>query len=375
MIVKTASIFRRLSRASFVIGLLCLILGLVLSFLNVPASASTDSMSLLGQGLDYQPNACVPGFKCEQPGCEPDPYSSWDAPAGYLICKIVIKAGSHNLPFTSDGCYDVNADDEDDYCAGGIGGGTGFAERLCVENGQEQCYAISNSEYFIDALPPSPTPTDTSVPPSPTPTDTSVPPSATPTNTSTPLPTSTPTNTSIPATSTPTSTNTPVSPTETQTGTPTNTSTPTGTPVAATTTPTVTGTQPAATMTDTPAPATATPTPTATSTQTSTATPTSTGTSTPLATATGTSASTVTPTSSPTSTSTSASTATQTQPPTLPPPPQITTTPVLIPVTGADLSMVSNQVSVFARLLINFGIGLIGLALVFQGLGKRLGSQ
>jgi hypothetical protein len=45
-----------------------------------------------------------------------------------------------------------------------------------------------------------------------------------------------------------------------------------------------------------------------------------------------------------------------------------------VPVTGIDLSATGGQGSVFAGLLINVGIGMMGLALVFHGLGKRLST-
>jgi hypothetical protein len=60
-------------------------------------------------------------------------------------------------------------------------------------------------------------------------------------------------------------------------------------------------------------------------------------------------------------------------PATLPPPSGGTTTPALVPVTGADFSGWGN--SALAGLLINVGIGMLGLALVFHGLGKRLSAM
>jgi hypothetical protein len=397
MKLKIAFIFRKISRTAFVIGTLSLIMGFVLSFMSVPASASVDDIgeSIAQSQANNQINACTLAFKCEQEtGCEPDPYSSWSAPAGYQICEIAIKAGTHYMAFSSDGCADVSPPGGDgipDYCVSGVGTDFGEAERLCEENGQTQCYAVSHSEFYIDSLPstptptntsvpPSPTPTNTSIPPSPTPTNTSIPPSPTPTNTSVP-PSPTPTNTSVPPSPTPTYTETPIPATETPTNTPTNTLIPTETGVPGTSTPTVTGTPPTPTMTDTP---------TSTSTATSTATSTSTGTSTPLATVTGNPTSTATATATSTATSTFTPTTTQTQivatvtgvgptdtpesPATLPPPSSGVTTPALVPVTGADLSTPVNQGSVVAGLLINIGLGMIGLALVSHGLGKRLSS-
>jgi hypothetical protein len=45
----------------------------------------------------------------------------------------------------------------------------------------------------------------------------------------------------------------------------------------------------------------------------------------------------------------------------------------LVPVTGADFSAWGGQ-SAIAGMMINVGIGMLGLALVFYGLGKRLSS-
>jgi len=215
----------------------------------------------------------------------------------------------------------------------------------------------------------------------------------TPANTPTETPTETPTNT-------PTSTTT-ETPTETPTGTPTSTATdtPTNTPTA---TPTDT---PTATPTDTP-----TNTPTATPTDTPTSTPTDTPTSTPTHTPTNTPTHTPTdtPTSTPTNTPTDTPTATltNTEPPgidlqtdtpevpgnttvtpvvagivdlgtvtpipTLPQPAQPGNPPaVLIPATGADLSMPSplaNLQTVFGKL----GLAMLGIGLVLQGLSRKL---
>jgi hypothetical protein len=65
---------------------------------------------------------------------------------------------------------------------------------------------------------------------------------------------------------------------------------------------------------------------------------------------------------------------TRTPPPTLEPPtPPANTTPgpLLIPVTGADLSGGGSGTAFYSRLLLRMGIGLLGLGLVFQGIAAR----
>ncbi len=165
-----------------------------------------------------------------------------------------------------------------------------------------------------------PEPSPTPIPPSATPTATYLPPTQTPTETHLP-PTQTPTGTYSPPTATPTSTFLPPFPSQT----PTFTATPTDSPPS----PTVLPPNP-------------TPTPTADN-------PPNNGSPTP--------------------------------PPTLPPPAppsDITQPPVLIPVTGADLSqqMANNQshadASILPSLLINIGAALLGFSLVIFGVARYL---
>ena len=248
---------------------------------------------------------------------------------------------------------------------------------------------------------PTSTPTDTATPTS-TPTATATPtdtPTSTPTSTATNTPTAIPSNT---PTSTPTDTPTAI-PTNTPTDTPTaiSTNTPTNTPtstieVTATFTPTATNTPtdtpvPTSTstsvITDTPVPTetpvnTDTPVPTITQTQEVTNTPVLTATpvdtNTPAPTPTPTdviSGGTPTPgsTSTPTPvievTPTTDGTSTPQTPPTLPPPPR--STPVLIPVTGADLTRPIVSGSGMSNFFINLGLVLGGLGLVLTGIQKR----
>ena len=185
--------------------------------------------------------------------------------------------------------------------------------KLVAATNGEQLY-INNGCIGINAVMPTPTPTNT-VTPTITPTNT-VTPTVTPTNTETP--TATPTNTVTPTISvTPTNTVTStVTPTNTVTPTisvtPSNTVTPTVTPTS-TITPTVTPTN------------TVTPTVTPTNTVTSTATPTNTVT--PTATPTNTPTSTITPTVTPTNTVTPTVTSTVTSTVT----PTNTVTPTVTP--------------------------------------------
>lgn len=177
---------------------------------------------------------------------------------------------------------------------------------------------------------PTDTPTDTPTnTPTNTPTDT---PTNTPTNTPTDTPTATPTNTLIVFTDTPTNppetpTDTPTNPPETPTDTPTNppedpTATPTNTLIVFTDTPTVTPEAP----TNTPEAPTNTP---------------------------------ETPQDTPTT------------PPTLPPPNPTNPPQVLIPVTGADLSVpapLGNLQSSFG----NLGLALLGFGMVLQGFARKV---
>jgi len=160
----------------------------------------------------------------------------------------------------------------------------------------------------------------------------------------------------------PTATNTPTdTPTSTPTDTPT--STPTDTPTSTPTDlPTATNTPtdlPTATNTPTDLPPTDEPTPTDTPTQVVTDEPTPTPTI-------------IEVTDVPTDIPTEDPGQTPPVPPTLPPPPNPTTPPqVLIPVTGADLSMpapLNDLQSTFG----NFGLALLGVGLVLQGLSRKL---
>ena len=62
--------------------------------------------------------------------------------------------------------------------------------------------------------------------------------------------------------------------------------------------------------------------------------------------------------------------------PTMPPPSGPAPIPKLIPVTGADYSPASwALLGVYRKMLLNFGVSLLGLGLLFHGLGKRMGKK
>lgn len=228
-----------------------------------------------------------------------------------------------------------------------------------------------NDNYSVDVATATPTDLPTNTPTN-TPTDI---PTNTPTNTPTDIPTNTPTNT---PTDTPTAT-----PTDEPTATPTDepTATPTDEPTATPTSeptgePTATPTgEPTATPTDEP---TATPTdePTATPTDEPTATPVNTlivitevptntpevPTNTPEAPTNTPETPEVTPTTDP---------GTPAPLPTLPPPAPSNPPQVLIPVTGADMSMpapLGDMQSNFG----NAGLALLGVGMVLQGLSRKM---
>jgi hypothetical protein len=228
------------------------------------------------------------------------------------ITRVIIKSSTNCFLFTEDGndlCYAVT----------GIGTTNVTATRIGVPG--PSCQEISHVEFYSDPLPP---PTNTPVTPDPTNTP------VTPDPTNTPV-TPDPTNTPV----TPDPTNTPVTPDPTNTPV---TPDPTNTPV----TPDPTDTPVAPTITATDNPDSNTPTPTS-------------------------------PAPQQESTPTPIATATSTPPATLPPPDQPTRTPLIIPVTGADLT----QSGLFSGLLLpslffNFGLLLLGLGLISQAVGNYI---
>jgi hypothetical protein len=201
-----------------------------------------------------------------------------------------------------------------------------------------------------------------------TPTTTPVPP-----DTDTPTPTEAPptsTLTEVPPSETPTQTDTLTPPTETLTPTvtptetvipPTSTATPTGQPPTDTATPTSTEAPPSQTPTPTPTDISQRPSTTPTATRTGkppvkSLTPTSTVPAVPEATATPTWIIVRTP-------------AGTLPPPT--PPSDFVYPPIIVPVTGAEMTPATASAR-FIPIFLNLGIGLLGIGLVTSGLARRL---
>lgn len=67
-----------------------------------------------------------------------------------------------------------------------------------------------------------------------------------------------------------------------------------------------------------------------------------------------------------------ASTPTATPPPTLAPPVAGTQPPALIPVTGADSAELAMTAELHQRVFLNWGLGLLGLAIILYGIGRKL---
>jgi hypothetical protein len=339
--------------------------------LGAAALVTAILLSTFIQPVQAQPpGECGVGyvFKKENP---PNPYT-YTAPV--IISHLYIKSGQGCYLFNengSDGCYEVS----------GLGTNSVTVER--IGSGQD-CKQISHIEFYADDNPTPTQVTPTAITKTPTATQ------ETPTATQ-----ETPTATQVTPTATPkTPTATQETPTATQ-ETPTATQeTPTATPV----TPTATQETPTATQV-TPTATQETPTPTFTPTQpeeffTPTFTPTQPEeTLTPTLTQTGVvSTATVTPPVEQTPTGTpvveeTPSGPTNTPPPdptntppaTLPPPPAATQTGgqnLLIPVAGGDMIVRPGLFSSAAsELLMNLGIGFLGLGLVFHGIANQLSRR
>jgi hypothetical protein len=366
MKIAIIRISRAISRLSFTLGSISLTTGLILSMAITPVLADAIDPGPPTTTLNVQPigilgnNDCQDlisaedflfQFKVEDPGL----FGSFPLNYNGMSGTLDIVDGSDELgqafDFSFSGDFITVAisvkggPDTNFYDYRPLGGAAADTYLHSQVNPQtEQFYGISHISFCIVAVlePPTPIPTLTSTnTPTSTPTDT---PTATATNTPTSTPTDTPT-----ATVTDTPTFTPTSPTEELTPTPTQTEQPPS-PIIDTPTPTAEEPQPSPEPTTTPPPpgpppVTATSTPTEEQPQ---VTPEST--------------STQPPPTPPVVTDTS------TPPPTLIPPAQPVTTPVLIPVTGIDFSGVNSQLVLLQQLLINWGLGLLGLTVVFYGI-------
>jgi hypothetical protein len=284
-------------------------LGAVALILAISLSA------IIRPAMAQPPGECGVGyvFKVENPSV-PYIYNS-----SHIITSLFIKAGNSCYQFTQDGselCYSVS----------GLGTNTVIVDRI---GSGPDCKEISHIEFYSKLTPTSPPPTATLTvtpddPPTPTATFT-----VTPDDPPTPTATFTPTQPEdIPS---PTPSYTPTGVVLTITPTPNEEETPTLTPSPQ----------------DTPG---STPT-AATPESGSSPTPTPEGDSTP-----------VPPTNTP--------------PPTLPPPPaatQVGGRTLLVPVTGGDLTLRSGLLSPqIPGLLLNLGLGLLGIGLVFHGISNKL---
>jgi hypothetical protein len=315
---------RRISTTFYSLGVASLVISLVLSLAYQPANAS----EMIEQG----PGNCDTGWVAKVESA-PFVYNG-----SQIITSVYVKSATNCILFSQDGsnvCYAVS------------GIGTTNVTVTSVGVPGPSCQEISHVEFYSNVTA---TPTNTPVTPTATNTSTSTPTNTpvipTATNTSTSTPTNTPVIPTATNTSTATPTNTAVSPTATATDTPIG---PTATPTSTqeTPTPTTTETQQIPTPTGTDNPQVSTPTPTETSTPPgveSTPTPTSEVTSTP--------------------------------PATLPPPNEPTRTPLLVPVTGIDLTRPGGlSTGALPSLFFNLGLLLLGLGLVVHGLGNHLSKK
>lgn len=312
---------------------------MLLSIVSSPVAAAEASLSRQGGADSYLLQACTPPADWGQTVRLESPHRSsqeWSFTVDEPEMDVTLEIFYYQ-DYSRDGCpYDCTSGecqlDETGTADSPLGGIQVEDGQLAARAGSESLSGrLSQGVYQVvfrvtgrgsinvgfrartASLPTEPPPTDTPEP-SPTP----IPPTATPPATYFP-PTQTPTGTYTPPTATPTSTSLPPTPTLT----PTYTATPTDTPPG----PTVLPPNP-------------TPTPTAD-------TPPGNGDPTP--------------------------------PPTLPPPaPPVETTqpPVLIPVTGADLSQpmakdpTHSDASMLPGLLINIGVALLGFGLVMIGVAR-----
>jgi hypothetical protein len=313
MKAKVGSFLRKLTVITFLLGTACLILGVLLSAAHLQANAAgNDSLS---SELSQQGGLCGDGEPVAVIHNPPYVYTEGLADHVYILTK---GPGSTCIFFNHDG-----TDPEGCYQVSGLAQGHPVS---VIEVGlNEECKGIQHVEFYLSHAP---APTKTPVTPSPTCTDTPV-----PTDTFTPEP--------------PTATNTLIPPTATDTATtfvtilppdasPTNTATATNT------------TQPSATSTtlaQTVIPPTLTFTPT----------------------------NTVRPTVEPSfpSATPRPRTATPTVLPTVLPPSVNTKVPQVIPVTGDDLESQIQATALPQQMFLNFGAGLLGLALVLYGVSNK----
>ncbi|MBE0409547.1 MAG: hypothetical protein IBX69_07430 [Anaerolineales bacterium] len=334
MKTSMSKLFKGFSKLSFMLGSVSLIVGLVLSAVHTPALAEDIDPGPPTTTLNVQPIGVPANPACQDllpPGSflyefKHEPVASGTYPLEFngLTGSVTIEVYTHNLGEAFDFSF------AGDFVSSAIivkgGPNANFYDyrpfngaeldtflHAPVNQSNNQFFGLSHISFCLIEKP-APTPTST-----PEPTDTP---------TFTPEPTDTPTFTPTPEDPTPT----PVEPSPTPVE-------PSPTPV-----------EPSPTNTLPPSPIIDTPTPTEEQPQ---------------------------PSPEPTTTDEPpgppAVTATNTQPATLAPPQQPATTPVLIPVTGTDLSADYSQADLLQQIFINLGIGLLGLAFVFYGFSYKFG--
>lgn len=337
-------LFTRIARTFYGLGISLCIVAALLSIQFQPGNAASPQQGLGDCGSGFVEKTNSNGEIAVYNGTE-------------VIGSVYVKAGSQNQEDGS--CY-LFTEDGSNGCYAVSGLGTTSVTVTHVGSGPD-CKEISHVEFYAAQA-------------------TATPPPATSTTTATSTPTATATAT-LRSTMTATATAS-FTPTVTRTATATNSPTATATRTA-TATATATHTTTAAPGDPVVPTATHTNTPTATTTSTSTPVPMATGTSTPTATPTVIDQGNLTAT--PIDSSTTAVPNVQvtpgetaTPPATLPPPSLpsgAASTPALVPETGIDLSNGLLTDSALPNLLMNLGIGLIGLGLVFQGIAGKLHSQ
>lgn len=335
MEAKVGQILKRISRISYVLGSVFLLAGLILSYVNIPASAAELNLQEETTPAAQDEPACTPPddwdrtirfnkpnaskewkFQVDEPEMDVTVevfyYQDYDRQGCPFDCATgkcqVNETGEVETPFGSFTIEDgkKGADGGVERQRGILAAGE-YSVKFRSTAGHE---SINVGVNVKKRSLPTETPVPTEVPPA----------------TETPMPTDVPTDTPTP-TDLPTDTPTP-------TDLPTDTPTPTGTVISVTVSP-----EPSET-----------PTPTATGTP-----------------------AVFPPEPSPTPTEVE-----RTPPPTLAPPtppPGVLRTPAIIPVTGLDLVYAEPGSFLSQNQLLNLGIGFLGLGLVFHGISRKFDKE
>lgn len=348
MFPKHSSTIKKIMKMSYSLGVISLTLAMLMSVINFQVFAS-ESFQAAYNCSDFDLKTEGAGTVADERGdvtiSSDKRTASWGANEGWVISAVCVKGGN---PGNENGFYY-------EWSYPNFGNWTADNEQADISHAGVK-FAIATP------VPPTPTntATNTTVPPTPTntATNTTVPPTKTPTNTPVTPTTTSETPTTQPPTATP-KTPTPQEPTPTP-------QEPTETPVTTTPqAPTPTPLEPTETPV-TPTPGEPTPTPqepTATPEQPTEVPPTPTL----IIPVTG---------ETPTATAIIPVTGQTPQPqdptavPTLAAPTVEGGTTVLIPVTGGELTPV-NPIDIVQKMLLNGGIGLIGFALVLQGIHRK----